>query len=303
MPQWVCPISLRQKPEKVCPIEPWAGHPLCGFVKTSRHFGSNLPQAGIGPVSPVPRPERMTYNDGVFLIVMNELRVTTTARRLGGTFHRPSVSTFSLTANSLYGAIGGPISGVRTGFAKPKKTTVPLPPKRVASDASGTLLKPSPGLSQLFATHTFPAGSTTTSVMAVCNPPMCPPAGEIGSPVWAPGGQFVGRAPQRSVIEWSGHYYSRQWGAITPDTRTLLLLTPGADDVSPLSITREVAPLTMQKLRSAIKRTSGPTVCGPDCRSLAFSQALQGRRTPRRRCRRIALLCSRPEPSGYKPRS
>src|SRR5271168_2147114 len=59
----------------------------------------------------------------------------------------------------------------------------------------------------------------------------------------------------------------------------------------------------MQKLRSAIKRISGPTVCGPDCRSLAFSQALQGRRTPRRRCRRIALLCFRPELSGYKPRS
>src|SRR5208282_2404872 len=59
----------------------------------------------------------------------------------------------------------------------------------------------------------------------------------------------------------------------------------------------------MQTLRSAIKRTSGPTVCGPDRRSLAFSQALQGRRTPRRRCRRIALLGFRPELSGYKPRS
>src|SRR5271165_1685849 len=71
----------------------------------------------------------------------------------------------------LYGASGGPISGVRTGFAKPKKTTVPLPPKRVASAGSGTSLKPWSGLSQLFATHTLPAGSTATSVM-VCNPPM-----------------------------------------------------------------------------------------------------------------------------------
>jgi hypothetical protein len=31
-----------------------------------------------------------------------------------------------------YGCLGGPINGVRTGFAKPKKTTAPLPPKRIA---------------------------------------------------------------------------------------------------------------------------------------------------------------------------
>jgi hypothetical protein len=60
------------------------------------------------------------------------------------------------SANSLYGACGGPISGVWTGFAKPKKTTVPLPPKRVDSAGSGTFLKPSSGRSQLFATHTLP---------------------------------------------------------------------------------------------------------------------------------------------------
>ena len=41
-----------------------------------------------------------------------------------------------------YGCLGGPISGVRTGFAKPKKTTVPLPPKRVDSAGFGTSLKP-----------------------------------------------------------------------------------------------------------------------------------------------------------------
>src|SRR5208282_54660 len=93
-----------------------------------------------------------------------------------------------------YGARGGPIKGVFTGLAKPKKTTVPLPPKRVACVGSGTLLKPCSGFSQLFATHKLPAGSTTMSVMAACNPPMYPPAGEIGSPVLAPGGQFVGRA-------------------------------------------------------------------------------------------------------------
>jgi hypothetical protein len=40
--------------------------------------------------------------------------------------------------NRRYGARGGPISGVFTGLAKPKKTTVPLPPKRVACVGSGT---------------------------------------------------------------------------------------------------------------------------------------------------------------------
>ena len=71
-----------------------------------------------------------------------------------------------------YGAGRGPISGVRTGFATPKKTTVPLPPKRVDSAGGGTFLKPTcSGLSQLFATHTFPAGSMARSVR-ICNPPM-----------------------------------------------------------------------------------------------------------------------------------
>src|SRR5271168_4476060 len=143
--------------------------------------------------------QREPYNDGVLLIVINPLQVTKTILRLDGHMSATTrvlfFGSYGLTANSLYGASGGPISGVRTGFAKPKKTTVPLPPKRVASDASGTLLKPWSGFSQLFATHTFPAGSITTSVMAACNPPMYPLAGEIGSPVLAPGGQFVGRAP------------------------------------------------------------------------------------------------------------
>ncbi len=70
----------------------------------------------------------------------------------------------------LYGCLGGPISGVRNGFARPKKTTAPLPPKRVDSAGSGAL-KPSFGISQLFATHTLPAGSMATSVM-ICYPPM-----------------------------------------------------------------------------------------------------------------------------------
>ena len=70
-----------------------------------------------------------------------------------------------------YGVRTGPINGVFTGFAKPKKTTVPLPPKRVDSAGSGTFLKPCSGISQLFATYTLPAGSMATSVM-ICNPPM-----------------------------------------------------------------------------------------------------------------------------------
>jgi hypothetical protein len=37
-----------------------------------------------------------------------------------------------------HGARGGPINGVRTGFARPKKTTAPLPPKRV-DNAGGSL--------------------------------------------------------------------------------------------------------------------------------------------------------------------
>src|SRR5271157_802672 len=71
----------------------------------------------------------------------------------------------------LYGASGGPISGVRTGLARPKKTTVPLAPKRVDRAGSGTSFMPSSGRSQLFATHTLPAGSMATSVMIFC-PPM-----------------------------------------------------------------------------------------------------------------------------------
>lgn len=39
--------------------------------------------------------------------------------------------------------LDGAINGVFTGFAKPKNTTVPLPPKRVVSAGSGTFLKPS----------------------------------------------------------------------------------------------------------------------------------------------------------------
>src|SRR5208282_1493912 len=76
-----------------------------------------------------------------------------------------------LMLSSRYGCLGGPISGVWTGFAKPKKTTVPLAPKRVDRAGSGTSLKPCSGRSQLFATHTLPAGSTATSVM-ICSPPM-----------------------------------------------------------------------------------------------------------------------------------
>ena len=83
----------------------------------------------------------------------------------------PFSVTESFHDNRRYGARGGPISGVFTGLAKPKKTTVPLPPKRVACVGSGTFLKPCSGFSQLFATHKLPAGSTTMSVMAACNPP------------------------------------------------------------------------------------------------------------------------------------
>jgi len=42
--------------------------------------------------------------------------------------------------------LGGPIRGVRTGFAKPKKTTVPLPPKWVDSAGSGASSKPCSGV-------------------------------------------------------------------------------------------------------------------------------------------------------------
>jgi hypothetical protein len=47
-----------------------------------------------------------------------------------------------------------------------------LPPKRVDRAGGGTSLKPAcSGISQLFATHTSPAGSMARSVR-ICSPPI-----------------------------------------------------------------------------------------------------------------------------------
>ncbi len=74
-------------------------------------------------------------------------------------------------AVTIYCAWAGPINGVRTGLANPKKTTVVLAAKRVDSASSGTSLKPTSVWFQLLATQALPAGSRATPVM-VCRPPM-----------------------------------------------------------------------------------------------------------------------------------
>src|SRR5271168_3125908 len=112
--------------------------------------------------------------------------------------------------DSLYGAGGGPINDVRTslpitgvftGFARPKNSTKALPPHRVVMLSFGTFwIQTSFRRSMLFATHTFPAGSTTTPVKYCIPFPSYPVlGGEIGSPVLLPGGHVSVRTPQSSV--------------------------------------------------------------------------------------------------------
>src|SRR5580692_2533341 len=50
---------------------------------------------------------------------------------------------------------------------------------------------------QLLVTHTLPAGSMSTSTSICKPPPTYPRGGEIGSPVFIPGGQFSVRTPHR----------------------------------------------------------------------------------------------------------
>ncbi|MGD8798225.1 MAG: hypothetical protein PVJ44_06865 [Desulfobacterales bacterium] len=61
-----------------------------------------------------------------------------------------------------YWAWTGPINGVRTGLANPKKSTAPLRPKRVDKASSGTFLKPSSGRFQLLAIQTLSLPSMAT---------------------------------------------------------------------------------------------------------------------------------------------
>src|SRR5271165_2701935 len=79
---------------------------------------------------------------------------------------RPSPR-FQAGCSLLYGARGGPINGVFTGLARPKKTTTPLPPKRVARAGSGTFLKPYSGRSQ-FLRHPNVAGGVNGDVRDGC---------------------------------------------------------------------------------------------------------------------------------------
>jgi len=70
-----------------------------------------------------------------------------------------------------------------------------------ASSAPGKQLSMS---CKLLPTQTLPAGSTSMSTCICRPPPTYPPGGEIGSPVFMPGGQFPVRTPHRCAIRPDG---------------------------------------------------------------------------------------------------
>src|SRR5215471_84535 len=76
---------------------------------------------------------------------------------------------------------------------------IPWPAPRVESGSA--LRSSSDWIScQLLLTQTLPAGSRSMSTCICRPPPTYPPGGEIGSPIFLPGGQALEFAPQSCTI-------------------------------------------------------------------------------------------------------
>jgi hypothetical protein len=73
--------------------------------------------------------------------------------------------------NGFYQARTGPMSGVRTGLAAPKKTTIVWAPNCVDRASSGSLLNPVSVSLKPLPTQALPAGSIAMGAI-VCRPPM-----------------------------------------------------------------------------------------------------------------------------------